>query len=253
MVAVPPEYGLSAEDTAWAKNFVLPPAINMMQTHDRREIVFVVQGTRMFQSIEACIGRHASRDIADLDILDFGCGVGRVALPFFHAHRQPTACVDVDAECIAYLKRVIPEAGPTVISFDPPMPFGDQSLDCVYAISVWTHLDPEASDRWMKDVVRVLKPGGIALITTSSYAGLAARRALNKDWVWASVTDADLAKSGTIFHRHGATAGVTGPYGNASHDPEWLRREWSARYMPVVEIISGGILDVQDINVMRKP
>ena len=37
----------------------------------------------------------------------------------------------------------------------------------------------------------------------------------------------------------------------ASHDPQWIRENWS-KYMPVVEIVPGGILGMQDINVMRK-
>jgi SAM-dependent methyltransferase len=187
-----------------------------------------------------------------MQILDFGCGVGRVALPCFYKYKKPSSCVDVDPACIAYLQRVIPDAGPQTITFDPPAPFVDETFDCIYAISVWTHLDPETSDRWMKEIIRILKPGGIALITTTNYPGLEARRQLKRDWVWKTVSDDDLRESGTIFHRHGATSGITGIYGNAAHDPEWLRREWSARYMPVVDIVSGGILGVQDINVMKR-
>ena len=93
----------------------------------------------MFKSIEACILKYMpGRPIAQLDILDFGCGVGRVALPFFFKYKKPSICADVDDAVIQYLKEVIPAANPVQTGYRPPLPFADASFDCIYAISVWT-------------------------------------------------------------------------------------------------------------------
>lgn len=241
-------------DTEWTKHFTLPPPGNMMENHDKRHAVFIKQGTLMFEAIENCIQKHMPQgNISDLKILDFGCGVGRVALPFFHKYKRPSDCVDVDAKCIDYLKTAIPQANPQVIGYEPPAPFLPESFDVIYAISVWTHLPPDKAERWMKEIIRILRPGGLALVTTASYAGLEIRRTkIDPKWGWSNVSDDDLRSVGEIFKPTPSPAGVTGTYGHAVHDPEWLRRNWSERYMPVTEIVSGGILSGQDINVMRK-
>jgi hypothetical protein len=38
--------------------------------------------------------------------------------------------------------------------------------DCIYAISVFTHLSAELQDLWMKELRRIVRPGGHLLITT---------------------------------------------------------------------------------------
>lgn len=240
-----------AFDQTWAKHYRLPPAAyNMMQKHVRGEEIFVQQGSQMQAEIENCITRFLpATPIADLRILDFGCGVGRVALPFFFRHKKPTACVDVDRRVIDYLLEVLPEANPEVIEYDPPTRFESGSFDVIYAISVWTHLPPDKSEAWLAEMVRLLAPGGIALITTSGFRSLELRRkSFNPSLGWRDVSDDDLRNSGTIFKQESSPPG-TGTYGMASHSPDWIRQNWS-RHMNVLEIVEAGLLDNQDIVVM---
>lgn len=49
-----------------------------------------------------------------------------------------------------------------------PMPFADASFDCVYALSVLEHLLNGCS--WIRDVRRVLRPGGLFVILTPNIA-----------------------------------------------------------------------------------
>ena len=53
----------------------------------------------------------------------------------------------------------------TASSFDPPLPFAEDSIDVLYSISIFTHLRPEDQARWATDIRRVLRPGGTALLT----------------------------------------------------------------------------------------
>jgi SAM-dependent methyltransferase len=59
---------------------------------------------------------------------------------------------------------------------NPPLPFEDASFDLVYSISVFTHLDEEMQDAWLNELKRVLRPGGILIITVH---GLNARKGLS--------------------------------------------------------------------------
>jgi SAM-dependent methyltransferase len=239
---------------AWGSYYQLPSPGNMMEQHDRREKTFVNQGTKMATAIIECIHKYRPiQSLADMKILDFGCGVGRVALPLFYHFQKPDHCVDVDPNVISYLKNTIPGARPKVTAFDPPLPFEADSFDVVYAVSVWTHLEFASGCRWLEEIRRILAPGGLALLTTSNYSVLDIRRKHPKlgPMGWSDISDEDLRREGFIFLRTPSPPG-TGAYGMASHDPEWIKREWS-RFMPVIGVESGAILGAQDINILMKP
>ena len=240
-------------DKSWSTHYRLPPPGNMMEAHENRERVFINQGTLMAQAVLDCITKYKPGiPLSDLKVLDFGCGAGRVTLPLYFSVKKPDVCVDVDPAVISYLSEVIPEALPQVSLFNPPLPFPDDTFDVVYAISVWTHLAQDAAKEWLNEIKRILKPGGLALLTTSNYAVLKQRRdhATLGPMGWNKVSDDDLRRTGYIFLQTPSTPG-TGLYGMASHDPEWVRRTWS-EHMPVVGIEAGAILGVQDINVLQK-
>ena len=236
----------------WAAAFTLPEPGNMMENHANREQVFIRQGTRMAATIRTCIETYTGRPITDQRILDFGCGVGRVAMPLYHYFRKPDVCVDVDAAAIRYLRPQIPDAACRVTRFDPPLSFRDRAFDAVFSVSIWTHLNADSAEAWLAEIRRILKPGGYAFLTTSSYTMLQIRRSnmVTAALGWAEVSDEMLRETGFVFIETPSTRG-TGTYGLASHDPAYIRREWS-RHMEVVDILPGAILGGQDMNVLRK-
>jgi len=56
----------------------------------------------------------------------------------------------------------------TFIEVDPlpPSPLPDGQLDLIYAYSVYSHLDEEAHDRWLDEFRRILRPGGLLMVST---------------------------------------------------------------------------------------
>jgi len=44
-------------------------------------------------------------------------------------------------------------------------PYGDNAFDFVFATSVFTHMLPQDMERYLTEIVRVLKPGGRCLVT----------------------------------------------------------------------------------------
>ncbi|MEL6478369.1 MAG: class I SAM-dependent methyltransferase [Pseudomonadota bacterium] len=246
---------LTPEDTAWADHFPEPPRINMNAKKPRESFVF--NGTMLFRQLErAILDYKPGEDIAAMDILEFGCGIGRCALPFFYKYQRPNQCIDMAAKPLEFLREVIPGANPQLSRYEPPLDFADDSFDVIYSISVWTHMTPEVGMKWLHEVKRMLKPGGLALLSTSSFVPLKRHREHpERSAEWGDVSDDDLRREGVIF-RGKEMKGMGGLYGCTVHNPDWVAEHWS-QVMPVLETRvngAGGEMDgLQDLNIMQKP
>lgn len=240
------------EEMEWAKAYELPEPGNMLKPGQDALGVWIRQGTRMASQVHDAIRTHCDHvDPSDLSVLDFGCGNGRVALPLHYSFGIPTACVDVDPVCVDYVSRVLSEVEVRRTSSRPPIPLADETFDVVYAISVWTHLSTQAQDIWLEEIRRILKPAGLAIITTSGYAALASRQQRLADW--RDVDDDMLRRQGCIFkdgrHRPRGVSGAE-PYGYTAHDPSWVRKRWGAAF-EFVESRLRAIENLQDCHIMR--
>jgi SAM-dependent methyltransferase len=105
--------------------------------------------------------------IASPETLDWGCGCGRLVM---HLRRHwPTANVhacDVDREAVHWCARNIADVDAFVSDLNPPLPLSPNSIDLVIGSSVMTHLDRSNQEAWLDEVHRVLRPGGIAALST---------------------------------------------------------------------------------------
>lgn len=242
--------------TEWARAYKLPRGGNMMfGNDDKARQDFIDIGTSIFETLEQEIVAHCSAVISELEVLDLGCGNGRIALPFYHKHQKPTAAVDPNPHVIEYLQHTIPGANPAVSKALPPLPFADGAFDVVYAISVWTHHPLHLQWPWLREVNRVLKMGGLALITTSSYKPLALRRKNPNIPGWMGVTDDDLRLEGVIYKRDPQPAsgnpGADAGWGYVLHEPKYTEREWS-RLFDHKGVQREAIAGMQDLHVMVK-
>jgi SAM-dependent methyltransferase len=59
----------------------------------------------------------------------------------------------------------LPFATFTVNRLDASLPYPDQSFDLVYGLSVFTHLDESLQHRWIRELLRVLRPGALLYLT----------------------------------------------------------------------------------------
>jgi SAM-dependent methyltransferase len=112
--------------------------------------------------------RAAGIDPDDVaDVLDFGCGTGRLLLSWWlrGGERSLRGC-DLNQALIEWGRAHLP-AGIEVRagSLDPPLPYPASSFDLVQAISVFTHLSWQRQERWVAELSRILRPGGLLLAT----------------------------------------------------------------------------------------
>jgi len=109
----------------------------------------------------------ADLEIGDFGaILDFGCGSGRVLRNWKTLTATRVHGADYNDEHIQWCRRHFPFAAFVKNDLRPPLPWPDETFAFVYSCSVFTHLEESLQHAWMRELRRVLKPGGHLLFTT---------------------------------------------------------------------------------------
>jgi SAM-dependent methyltransferase len=157
---------------------LLPPTRLMFVGGSRRD--FRRLGDKWVQTFI----RVADLSPAD-DVLDVGCGVGRMAVALAH-YLSPSARYegfDIVPEGIDWCRQAISTRFPrfgfnhadiynqeynpdgTLQASEYVFPYADESFDFVFLTSVFTHMLPGDVRHYLGEVWRVLRPGGRSLVT----------------------------------------------------------------------------------------
>lgn len=144
-----------------------PPQECQTATHGTSGRVAIAEAGRFV----ALVSRYAEaegRPVGEATrVLDFGCGWGRMLRIFLNrVDSQNLHGVDVRPESVALARQLNPFSRFTAVDGLPPAPFDDGTFDLVVAYSVFSHLSEAASMAWIREIARVLEPGGLAIVTT---------------------------------------------------------------------------------------
>ncbi len=96
------------------------------------------------------------------DLLDIGCGEGRGTELLLPKCKSYTA-IDKIEEVIEGLKKKFP-TGHFIAGNIPPFPFESDRYDSLVSFQVIEHIEDDVM--FMSEIHRVLKPGGVAVLTT---------------------------------------------------------------------------------------
>lgn len=164
-------------------------------------------------------------------VLDFGCGAGRTLRHFLEeAEVGSFSACDIDAPSIAWLEsNLSPPLNVFANGERPPLPLETESLDLIWAISVFTHIADHWAE-WLVELHRVLADGGL-LIATILGPGL------STEWTQArpdptvergapEVDEAD--RVGMNVLRHGRSWDLGGPAVFLSG--WWIREHWGRAF-----------------------
>ncbi|EIJ44353.1 methylase involved in ubiquinone/menaquinone biosynthesis [Beggiatoa alba B18LD] len=100
-------------------------------------------------------------------LLDFGCGSARLLVGWhiISPHVRLYGC-DLNTQLIEWAQNNLPEAIHCQLNgLHPPLPYHDRQFDCLYLISVFTHLSLGTQKQWIEEFKRILRIGGHILIT----------------------------------------------------------------------------------------
>jgi SAM-dependent methyltransferase len=105
---------------------------------------------------------------ANSKLVDFGAGWGRITRQFLHdIEASNITGVDPDHAMIERCKKTFEPLAVNFVGINnhPPLPFADESIDVITAYSVFSHLPEDLATSWMNEFKRVLKPGGVVIVT----------------------------------------------------------------------------------------
>jgi SAM-dependent methyltransferase len=233
-----------SRSTATEDGLPLPPASLRAQIGPRHaDAEFFLSSGRQHADLVRDVLREQGTEVEGLAaLLDWGCGCGRVLRHWSGLPRTRVVGCDINPKMVEWCEERLDFAEVFVSELKPPLPSADSTFDLIYAFSVFTHLSEELQQEWIRECLRVLRPGGYLLISTMGQYYLGLQRL--------SESEREAFARGELVVLYERSAGTS--LCSAYHPPEYVRTKLASdcehvAFRPAVE---GGR---HDIHLLRKP
>jgi SAM-dependent methyltransferase len=205
---------------------------------------FCGQGAVEALRLEALAAGAGDPIRAGEEVLDFGCGPGRMVGALAPRHPGTHFCgTDIDAEAIGWCQDRMAACGAFGVNGEqPPLPYPDATFDLVYSLSTFTHMPADLQFAWLDELRRVLKPGHLLITTIMN--------PLAYD-LPAKLKAAAAASGFAYWDDAPETQGLPSFYRLAYHTHDYVRRQW-ARGFEVLAIGGHDLNDTQDSVLLRR-
>jgi len=142
--------------------------------------------------------RRRKTATSGLSYLDVGCGKGEL-LNLLRSDFQHSAGCDVSEDMMRQISGI-----ETRVQADPlKIPFDDAAFDLVTTVCVYHHVPPPARRTLTKEIVRVLKPGGIFCIVEHNPRNPVTRLIVSRTPVDADAVLLDATESRSLTRKAG--------------------------------------------------
>ena len=146
---------------------VPPPEIHSRVTgRPIAEDVYGRLSRELAASIEEVLAARSLRIDRFKSVLDFGCGCGRILINYVNLSGPTFYGTDIDEIAIGWCREHIPGMNFSVNDALPPLQWPDSQFDFIMAVSVFDHLPWKMQIDWLRELKRVLRPGGYLFAST---------------------------------------------------------------------------------------
>jgi SAM-dependent methyltransferase len=199
---------------------------------------FLETGARDLEMIVDALRRDGAEVEHFGAVLDFGCGCGRVMRNWRRLQGPTMHGCDLSQEQIDWCRQNLAFAQFTRNDLKPPLGYPVETFDLVYAFSVFTHLPEDLQLDWMKELSRVIRPGGYLLISTHGEPYL--------DRLTKAEREQFASGQQVVLYEEGAGTGLCSTYTPAGYVERVLGE--SFRYVSFMPTAASG----QDAHLMQK-
>ena len=241
----------------------LPPDRLRRVVADHQPEMFLWTGFVDAGLLMDAVERSLQGQAGPIRFLDFGGGCGRVARHLATADGWAATLSDANAEHVGWSAASIPGLATFPCGARPPLDRKAGSFDAALALSVFTHLSSDAYDAWLREMSRVLRPGGILVATlhgTEATARIATTPVLQEYFRLTTseareILDEINQPAGFVYKRYdqdqldAAAAGAD--YGSTFVAVEEAARRAKAAGFDTVEHRPGGLRGWQDLTILR--
>ena len=208
-------------------DFIPPPAHLAYDAYNHTNLdSYYETGLCHSRLVSDLIKKYISEN--EIKICEWGCGPARVIR---HLHKignfekVELFGTDYNEASINWCVKYIDNIRFIRNNLEPPLPLDANTFDCIYAISIFTHLSEKLHYAWIEELFRLLKPNGILIFTT--HGDIYAKRLMP--------TEKEKYDAGRLVVKSQAKEGKK--YFAAYHPPQWIRKKLLENYV-VVEHIS---------------
>ena len=196
-------------------------------------------------------------------ILDLGCGWGRISQTAYRDFAPHNILsIDIHEDAIGICRRT--GLATTLIHASPETPtiLRTGVADIAVAYSVFSHLSEEAHWNWLRELHRLVRPGGIVVVTTRTRAMITYVQSLREQpdlpphaagliEAFSNVgkTLESYDNGEYIFGVPRTTGVFANIYGEAAIPPLYVEREWTKSFRDVAYLGTKGLNSSQAIIV----
>lgn len=174
-------------------------------------------------------------------VFELGCGCGRVLRQWLDVEGPRFQASDYNPAGVEWCHDNIGFVTVSTNKLEPPLQYATGSFDLCYAVSVFTHLSEELQEPWIRELHRVLRPGGVLLLTLSGEG----------DLVRTTPEEQDRFRAGELVIVDDAFAGTNlcGVY----HPESYIRTHWSSLFKVRLFVREGALgVPKQDLYLLER-
>jgi ubiquinone/menaquinone biosynthesis C-methylase UbiE len=145
-----------------------PPPYFLYETYELNYNSYYNDGLQTASETVSILRPFVNFDQPGKALLDWGCGPGRIVrhLPALLKGQHAIYGSDYNASYVDWCSKNLLNITFVKNELKPPIQFANNSFDAVYGLSIITHLSAPNHFAWIAELWRILKPGGILLLTS---------------------------------------------------------------------------------------